>query len=110
MTAARTFEATHHVSVDVKATQELTQHVDNKVTVIEGVLQQFDGSIYAIRADVDVIKEGTRRVDDNVKVAKRGTPIVSIFSNVPIFLYYKSAFDEIQSLLLPDTAMIYHRV
>ncbi|KAI0274204.1 hypothetical protein BGY98DRAFT_1188657 [Russula aff. rugulosa BPL654] len=49
MTAARTFEATHHV--------------DNKVTVIEEVLQQVDGNIHGIRADVDVIKEGTRAID-----------------------------------------------
>jgi hypothetical protein len=53
MTAARTFEATHHVN--------------NKVTVIEEVLQQVDGNIHGIRADVDVIKEGTR-----------GKPIVSV--------------------------------
>jgi len=70
MTAARTFEATHHV--------------DKKVAMIEEGLQQVDGNIrltqeltYDVRADVDVIKEGTRRVDDNVKVTKRGTPIVS---------------------------------
>ena len=64
MAAARTFEVAHHV--------------DNKVTVIEEVLQQVDGNIYDIRADVDVIKEGTRSVDDHVKVTKRGTPIVSV--------------------------------
>ena len=71
MTAARTFEATHHF--------------DKKVTMIEEVLQQVDGNIrltqeltYDVRADVDVIKEGTRSVDDNVKVTKRGTPIVSV--------------------------------
>jgi hypothetical protein len=60
MTAARTFEATHDIKTDVKATHELTQHVDNKVTVIEEVLQQVDDNIYDICADVDVIKEGTR--------------------------------------------------
>jgi hypothetical protein len=61
MTAARTFEATHRV--------------DNKVTVIEEVLQELGCDV---RADVDVIKEGTRNVDDNVKVTKRGTPIVTV--------------------------------
>ncbi|KAI0274206.1 hypothetical protein BGY98DRAFT_1099124 [Russula aff. rugulosa BPL654] len=45
MTAARTFEVTHDVNVNVKATQELTYHIDNK--------------------------EGTRNVDDSVKVANR---------------------------------------
>ena len=50
MTAARTFEATHHVD-----------NVDNKVTVLT-----YD------------IKEGTRNVDYNVKVAKHGTPMVSV--------------------------------
>ena len=29
MTAARTFEAAHHINVSVKATQELTHRVDN---------------------------------------------------------------------------------
>ena len=71
MAAARTFEVAHHL--------------DNKVAVIEEVLQQVDGNIYDIRADVDVIKEGTRSVDDNVKVTKRGTPIVSVS------LYYRSS-------------------
>ncbi len=85
MTAARTFEATHDVNANVKATQELTQHVDNKITVIEEVLQQVDSNIRVtqeltcdVRADVDVIKDGTRSIDDNVRVTKRGTPIVSI--------------------------------
>ena len=85
MTAARTFEVTHDVNVNVKATQELTQHVDNTVTVIEKVLQQVDGNTrvtqgltYDVRADVDVIKESTRCVDHNVKVTKHGTLIVSV--------------------------------
>jgi len=78
MMAARTFEATHDINVNVKA-------IDYKVTAIEEVLQQVDGNTRAtqelacdVRADVDVIKEGTRSVDDNVKVTKRGTPIVSV--------------------------------
>jgi hypothetical protein len=85
MTAARNFEATHDVNINVKATQELTHHVDNKVTVIEEVLQQVDGNIRVtqeltcdVRADVDVIKESTRSIDDNVKVTKHGTLIVSV--------------------------------
>ena len=64
MTAARTFEAIHRV--------------DNKVTVMEEVLQQVDGNIYDICADVDVIMEGTRSLDDNAKATKRGTPIVLV--------------------------------
>ena len=71
MTAARTFEVTHHV--------------DNKVTVIEEALQQVDGNIRVtqeltcdVHAGVEVIKEGTRSINDNVKVTKRSTPIVSV--------------------------------
>jgi hypothetical protein len=82
MTAARTFEATHDINDNVKAT-------DKKVTAIEEVLQHVDGNIrvtqeltYDVHADVGVIKEGTRSVDDNVKVTKRGTPIVSVSCNV----------------------------
>jgi hypothetical protein len=69
--AARTFEATHDINVNVKATQELTQHVDNKVRVIEEVLRQVDGNTV-------VNQELTRSVDDNVKITKRGTPIFSV--------------------------------
>ena len=76
MTAARTFEATHHV--------------DNKVTVMEEVLQEVDDNIRATQdltcdvcPDVDVIKEGTRSVDDIIRVTQHGTPIVSIsFLNI----------------------------
>jgi hypothetical protein len=69
MTAARTFEATHDVNVNVKATQELTQHVETKVTVIEEVLQQVDGNIRATQ-------EGTRTIVDHVKVTKGGALIL----------------------------------
>ena len=55
MTAARTFEATHHVY--------------NKVTVIEEVLQQVVGNIRVTQE---------LSVDDNVKVTKRGMPTVSV--------------------------------
>jgi hypothetical protein len=110
MTAARTFEATHDINVNVKAT-------DKKVTAIEEVLQHVDGNIrvtqeltYDVHADVGVIKEGARSVDDNVKVTKRGTPIVSVSCNVTGFSYSKSAIDEIQRLLLPDAAIIDDRV
>jgi hypothetical protein len=93
MTAARTFEATHDVNVNVKVT-------DNKVTAIGEVLQQVDGNIrvtqeltYDVRADVDVIKEGTRSVDENVKVTKRGTPIISLS------LWYRSSHILQQQLM-----------
>ena len=118
MTTARTFETTHNVDVHVKATQELTHHIDNNVAVIEEVLHQVDSSIrvtqeltYDVRADIDVIKEDTRSVEDNVKVTKRGTPIVFGLDVIywP-FSYPKTVIEEIQSLLLPDTAMINHRV
>jgi prophage DNA circulation protein len=90
MTVARTFEATHDVNVNVKATQEL---IDTKVTVFEEVLQQVDGNVMAtqevthhiddnvmeiqelandVHVDVQVINERTRTIDDNVKVTKDG--------------------------------------
>jgi prophage DNA circulation protein len=93
MTVARTFEATHDVNVNVKATQEL---IDTKVTVVEEVLQQVDGNViatqevthhiddnvmeiqeltYGVHADVQVINERTHTIDDNVKVTKDGAPI-----------------------------------
>jgi environmental stress-induced protein Ves len=85
MMAARTFEVTHDVDVNVKATQVLTHHVDNKVTVIEEVLHQVDGNTRVtqeltceVHAHMDVIKEDTRNVDVNVKVTKCGTPIVTV--------------------------------
>ena len=56
MTVVRTFEATHDVIVNVKATQELTRHVDTKVTE---VLQQVDGNVRATR-------ELTHHVDENM--------------------------------------------
>ena len=59
MAVAKTFEATHHIDVNVKVTQELTQHVDSKVTVIEEVLQQVDGNVTATQ-------ELTHHVDDNM--------------------------------------------
>jgi hypothetical protein len=65
MAAARTFEATHDVNVNVKAIQELTQHVDTKVTVIEEVLQQVDGSIRATQ-------EGTRTIVDTAQSRQAG--------------------------------------
>jgi hypothetical protein len=73
MTAARTFEAAHHINVNVKATQELTHNIDNNMMEVKGLT-------YNVRADVDVIKEGTRRVHDNVNLAKHGAPIFSISS------------------------------
>ena len=70
MTVARTFEATHDVNVNVKATQEL---IDTKVTVVEEVLQQVDGNVMAtqevthhIDNNVIEIQELTHHVDDNV--------------------------------------------
>jgi hypothetical protein len=74
-TVARTFEAIHHVDVNVKESQQLTRHVDTKVTVIEEALQQVDGNVratqeltYGVQADVEVIKEGTRTIDDSLKI------------------------------------------
>ena len=88
-TVARTFEAIHHVDVNVKESQQLTRHVDTKVTVIEETLQQVDGNVratqelthhvddnimeiqeltYDVHADVEVIKEGTSTIDDNLKI------------------------------------------
>jgi len=90
MTVARTFEAAHDVNVNVKTTQELTQHVNTKVTVIEEVLQgnvratqeltrhvddnmmEIQELTYDVHADVEVIKEGTRAIDDDFKITKGG--------------------------------------
>jgi hypothetical protein len=75
ITVARAFKATHEV-------HELTQHVDTKVTVVEEVLQQVDGNVRATQDNVMEIqelaydiKEGTRTIDGNVKVAKDGALI-----------------------------------
>jgi len=73
MTAARIFEAAHHINVNVKATQELTHHIDDNMMEVKGLT-------YNVRADVDVIKEGTRRVHDNVNLAKHGALGFSISS------------------------------
>ncbi len=73
MTAARTLEATHHINVNVKATQELTHHVDDNVMEVKELT-------YNVHANVDVIKEGTRRIHDDVHLAKHGTTIFSITS------------------------------
>jgi hypothetical protein len=58
MTAARNLEATHHIDVNVKTTQELMHGVDDKVTTIE-VVQDVDGNVKAT-------KELTRGIHDNV--------------------------------------------
>ena len=82
MTVARTFEATHHVNVNVqhvdtkvtvieevvKATQELTHHVDDNMMEIQELT-------YDVHADVEVIKEVTCTIDDNVEVTKAGALI-----------------------------------
>lgn len=73
MTTARTFEAAHHISINVKATQELTHRVDDNMMEVKDLT-------YNVHADVDVIKEGTRRVHDNVNLTKYGAPIFSISS------------------------------
>jgi hypothetical protein len=36
MTVARTLEATHHINVNVKTTQELTRTIDDNVKVTQG--------------------------------------------------------------------------
>ena len=74
MTAARNFEATHHIEVSVKATQELTHRVNDNMMEVKGLA-------YNVRADVDEIKEGTRRVHDNVSLTKHGASIFPISSH-----------------------------
>ncbi len=71
MTAARTFEAAHRINVSVKATQEITHRVDNNMMEVKSLTCNF-------RAVLDEIKEGTRRVHDNVNLAKQGESIFSI--------------------------------
>ena len=89
MTAARTLEATHDVNVNVKTTQEITQHVDTTVTVIEEVaratqqlthhvddnMMEIQELTYDVHADVEMIKEGTRTIDHNLKVTEAGAPV-----------------------------------
>ena len=92
MTAARTFEATHDINVNVKTTQKLTQHVDTKVTVIEEALQQV------------ATQELTRTIDDNVKVTKGGALIFQLLhthTDHPL-LYVKTVMDDLRRSSLPD--------
>jgi hypothetical protein len=93
-----------HVNIEVKATQELTHHVDDNIMEVKRLT-------YNIRADVDVIKEGTRRVHDGVNLAKHGAPGALIFSISSYTYrsfpdYFKTAIDELQCLLLPDSAIV----
>ena len=84
-TVARAFEATHHVDTKVtvieevaRATKELIHHVDNNMMEIQELA-------YDARADVEVIKEGTRTIDDSVKVTKAGALIFQILhTHTPI--------------------------
>lgn len=101
MTAARTFEVAQHVNIDVKATQELTHHADDNIMEVKELT-------YNVRADVDVIKEGTRRVHDNVNLAKHGAPIFqSLHTRTDFSLtYFKTAIDELQRWLLPNSAIV----
>ena len=111
MAVARTFEDTHHVNVNVKATQELTQHVDTKVTVIEEVLQQVDGNVAATQ-------ELTHHVDDNmmkvqeltcdvhadVKETKGGALIfqfLDTYTDYTLF-YVETGMDDLRRSSLPD--------
>ena len=126
MTVAKTFEATHDINVNMKATQELTRHVDTKVTVIEEVVQQVDVNVRATQGNmIEIqelthhvddnvmeiqelaydIREGTRTIDDNVKVTKDGAPIF-IFpflhtqTDRPV-LYLKIVMDDLRRSSLP---------
>jgi hypothetical protein len=103
MTVARTFKATHEVHevtqhVDTKVTvieevlqqvdgnvratqdnvmeiQELTLHVDDNVMEIQEVTHHLDDNVMEIQELAYDIKEGTRTIDGNVKVAKDGALI-----------------------------------
>ena len=84
MTAARTFEAAHHINVNVKATRELTHRVDDNMMEVKGLTHN-------VRAVLDEIKKGTRRVHDNVDLAKHSASIFSISSHThrsfPVIFY-----------------------
>jgi hypothetical protein len=83
MTAARIFEATHHV--------------DAKVTVIEEVLQQVDRNFRATQ-------EGTRTIDDNVKITKDGALIfqsLHTHTDHPL-LFVETVIDDLRRSSLPD--------
>jgi hypothetical protein len=88
MAVARTFEATHHVNVNVKATQELTRHVDTVLQQVDGNVRATQELTYDVHADVEVIKEGTRTVDDNVKVTKDGALIFQFLHTHTDHPYY----------------------
>ena len=79
MTVARTLEATHDINVNVKATQELTRHVDTVLQQVDRATQDNTVKIQEltsdVHADVGVIMEGTRTIDENVQVTKGGAPI-----------------------------------
>jgi len=90
MTLARTFEATHHVDVNV-------QHVDTKVTVMEEVLQQVDGNVRATQ-------ELTHHVDDNMMEIQGGALIFQFLhthTDHPL-LYAKIVMDDLRRSSLTD--------
>jgi hypothetical protein len=84
MTATRNLEITHHMDVNVKATQRLTHRVDDKVTIIEEVVHGVDGDVKAtkelthdVHENVIAIKEDTRSVHDDVRVTRHSTQLSS---------------------------------
>jgi hypothetical protein len=66
------------------------------------------GVTHDIRDDVDVIKEDTRNIDDNLKETKLGAPHPSDSSyNIDLSLRHANvAMNELQRLLFPDVTII----
>jgi hypothetical protein len=90
MTATRNLEITHHMDVNVKATQGLTHRVDGKVTIIEEVVHSVDGDVKAtkelthdVHENVIAMKEDTRSVHDDVKVTRHGTQLFFTVFHTP---------------------------
>ena len=103
MTVARTFEAIHHVDAKVtvieeaaRATKDLIHHVDDNMIEIQELT-------YDVRADVEVIKEGTRTIDESVKVTKAGALIFQFLhthTDHPL-LHVKTVMDDLRRSSLP---------
>jgi hypothetical protein len=77
--------------------QDLTHHVDDNVMEIQQLT-------YDVHADVEMIVEGTRTIDDNVKVTKGGALIFQFIHTYAdhTLLYVKTVMDDLRRSSLPD--------
>ncbi len=89
---------------------EDTQHFDDEATIIGESFQDVCDDVKATQeANVGVVKEATRSVDDNTKVTNRGVPhLRNFFIHILIFLSCViTVMGEYQRLLLSDVVIIY---